>query len=73
MIKKEFQSPILKVSEEGNYLQIQEEVKSSKDLKDGTALFKKYEELLKEENKKINIVGKQGEILEKLKEEHDFF
>ena len=73
MIKKEFQSPILKVSEEGNYLQIQEEVKSSKDLKDGTALFKKYEELLKEENKKINIVGKQGEVLEKLKEEHDFF
>ena len=73
MIKKEFQSPILKVSEEGDYLQIQEEVKSSKDLKDGIALFKKYEELLKEENKKINIVGKQGEILEKLKEEHDFF
>ena len=73
MIKKEFQSSILKVSEEGNYLQIQEEVKNSKDLKDGIALFKKYEELLKEENKKINIVGKQGEILKKLKEEHDFF
>ena len=73
MIKKEFQSSILKVSEEGNYLQIQEEVKNSKDLKDGIALFRKYEELLKEENKKINIVGKQGEILKKLKEERDFF
>ena len=72
MIKKELQSSILKVFEEENYLQIQEEVKNAKDLKDGIALVKKYEELLKEANKKINIVGKQSEILKKLKEEHDF-
>ena len=72
MIKKELQSSILKVFEEENYLQIQEEVKNAKDLKHGIALVKKYEELLKEANKKINIVGKQGEILKKLKEEHDF-
>ena len=72
MIKKELQSSILKVFEEENYLQIEEEVKNAKDLKDGIALVKKYEELLKEANKKINIVGKQGEILKKLKEEHDF-
>ena len=72
MIKKELQSSILKVFEEENYLQIQEEVKNANDLKDGIALVKKYEELLKEANKKINIVGKQCEILKKLKEEHDF-
>ena len=51
-----------------------DEVKSAKDLKDGIALVKKYEDLLKWANKKIiNIVGKQGELLKKFKEDDNFF
>ena len=51
-----------------------DEVKNAKDLKDGIALVKKYEDLLKWANKKIiNIVGKQGELLKKFKEDDNFF
>ena len=52
----------------------EEEVKNAKDPKEAISLIKKYEELLKEENKKIiNIVGKQGELLKKSKESNEFF
>ena len=72
MIKKELQLSVLEVFEEQNYLQMNEEVKNAKDLKDGIALVKKYEEL--GANKKIiNIVGNSSELLKKFKEEHDFF
>ena len=38
-----------------------EEVRNAKELKDGIALIKKYEDLLKGANRKIiNIVGKHG-------------
>ena len=72
MIKKELLASILEVfNEEQDYLQINEEVKNAKELKDGMALVKKYENLLKGANKKIiNIVGKQGELLKRFKEEH---
>ena len=41
-----------------------DEVKNAKDLKDGIALVKKYEDLLKWANKKIiNIVGNSSELL----------
>ena len=57
-IKKEFLESILKVFEEENYLQICEEAKNAKDLKDCIFLVKKYEDLLKSSNKKIiNIVA----------------
>ena len=57
-IKKEFLESILKVFEEENYLQICEEAKYAKDLKDSIFLIKKYEDLLKSSNKKIiNIVA----------------
>ena len=45
MIKKELQSSILEVFEEEDYLQMKEEVKNAKDLKDGIALIKKIEDL----------------------------
>ena len=72
LIKKELLASILEVfNEEEGYLQINEEVKNAKELKDGMALVKKYENLLKGANKKIiNIVGKQGELLKRFKEEH---
>ena len=44
-----------------------EEVRNAKKTKDGIALVKKYEDLLKGGNKKIiNIAGKQGELLKVL-------
>ena len=72
LIKKELLASILEVfNEEEGYLQINEEVKNAKELKDGMALVKKYEDLLKGANKKIiNIVGKKGELLKRFKEEH---
>ena len=72
LIKKELLASILEVfNEEEGYLKINEEVKNAKELKDGMALVKKYENLLKGANKKIiNIVGKQGELLKRFKEEH---
>ena len=72
MIKKELLASILEVfNEEQDYLQINEEVKNAKELKDGMALVKKCEDLLKGANKKmINIVGKHGELLKRFKEEH---
>ena len=72
MIKKELLASILEAfNEEQDYLQINEDVKNAKELKDGMALVKKYEDLLKGANKKIiNIVGKHGELLKRFKEEH---
>ena len=72
LIKKELLASILEVfNEEEGYLQINEEVKNAKEMKDGMALVKKYEDLLKGANKKIiNIFGKQGELLKRFKEEH---
>ena len=49
-------------------MELNEEVKNEKEPKDGIALVKKYEDLLKGANKKIiNIIGKQGEILKKFR------
>ena len=51
-----------------------EEVKNAKEPKDGIALVKKYQHLLKGGNKKIiNIVGKQGELLNRSKHDDEFF
>ena len=75
IIKNELLASILEVSnEEEDYLQINEEVKNAKELKDGICLIKKYENLSKGANKKfINIVRKQGKLLKRFKEENDFF
>ena len=73
MIKKELQESILKVSEEEN-ANLNEEVKNVKGIAEGILLVKKYENFLKGANKKIiNIVGKQGELLKRFKEEDEFF
>ena len=73
MIKKELQSSILEVVEE-EHLNLNEEVKNAKKVKDGISLVKKYENFLKRANKKIiNIVGKQGELLKRFKQEDEFF
>ena len=74
IIKKELLASILEVFEEEDYLQTREEVKNAKDLKDGISLVKKYEDLLKEANRKIiNIVGKQGQLLKRFKDSDEFF
>ena len=44
-IKKELLASVLEVFKEEDYLQICQEVKKDKDLKDGISLVKKYEEL----------------------------
>ena len=69
MIKKELQESILEVSEEEN-ANLNEEVKDVKNLNEGISLVQKYENVFKGANKKmINIVGKQGELLKRFKEE----
>ena len=73
-IKKELLESILEVFEEEGYLQICEEVKDAKNLKDCISLVKKYEDLLKSSNKKIiNIVAKQGELLKRFEDSDEFF
>ena len=59
---------------EEDYLELNEKVRNAKEPKDGIALDKKYEDLLKGANKKIiNIVGKQGELLKHFRDEDEFF
>ena len=73
-IKKRLLASILEVFGEEDYLQICMEVKNANDLKDGIYLVKKYEDLLKGANEKIiNIVGKQGELLKRFKDSDEFF
>ena len=74
-IKKELLASIPEVSnEEEDYLQMNEEVKIAKEVKDCMSLVKKYGNLLNGANKRIiNIVKRQGEILKKFREEDDFF
>ena len=73
MIKKELQESILKASEEEK-ANLNEEVKNVKSLNERISLVQKYKNLLKGANKKIiNIVGKQGELLKRFKEEDEFF
>ena len=73
-IKKELPESISEVFEEEDYLQICEEVKNAKDLKDSISLVKKYEDLLRNSNKKItNIVAKQGKMLKRFKDSDEFF
>ena len=51
-------------------MELNEEVRNAKEKRDGIALVKKYENVLKGTNKKIiNIVGKQGEILKRFRDE----
>ena len=66
-IKEELLLSILEVSNEGkDYLQMNKEVRSARELKDGIALVNKCQNHLKGANKGIiNIVGKLGEILKK--------
>ena len=61
------QASILEVSEEENANL--KELKKAKEAKEGISLIKKYENLAKI----INIVGKQGELFKRFKEEDEFF
>ena len=73
-IKRELLKSMLEVFEEENYLQICEEAKNAKDLKDCIVSVKKYEDLLKSSNKNIkNIVAKRGELLKSFKDNDEFF
>ena len=71
MIKKELLTSLVEHSDgEEDYLELNEEVRNAKEKRDGIALVKKYENVLKGTNKKIiNIVGKQGEILKRFRDE----
>ena len=74
MIKKELFASIVLSDGEGDYLEFNEEVKIAKEPKDGIALVKKYENLLKGENGKIiNIVGKQSKLLKGFRGKDEFF
>ena len=73
MIKKELEDSILECLGEEN-VNLNEELKNAKSLNEGISLVQKYENLLKGANKKIiNIVGKQGKLLKRFKEEDEFF
>ena len=73
IIKKEWQESILQVSEEEN-ANLNEQVKNAKSLNEGISLIQKYENLLKGADKKvINILGKQGKLLKRFKEEDELF
>ena len=71
MIKKELLTSLVEHSDgEEDYLELNEEVRNAKEKRDGIALVKKYENVLKGTNKKIiNIAGKQGEILKRFRDE----
>ena len=59
---------------EGDYSELNEEVKNAKEPQDGIDSVKKYENVLKGANKKImNIVGKHGELLKRFRDEDEFF
>ena len=50
------------------------QVKNSKETKEGISLIKQFEDLLEGTNRKIiNIVVKQGELLERFNDRDDFF
>ena len=56
-----------------DYLELNEKVKNAKQPKDGIYLVKKYEDLIKETNRRIvNVVGKQGELLKRFKDSDEF-
>ena len=49
----------MEIADEEDYLEVNEEVKDAKEPKEAISIIKKYEELLKGENRKIiNIVEK---------------
>ena len=55
-------------------MEFNEEVRDAKEQQDGIDLVKKYEGLFRGANKKIiNILGKQGELLKRFRDEDDFF
>ena len=55
-------------------MELNEEVRDSKEQQDGIDLVKEYEDLFRDANKEIiNIVGKQGELLEPFRDEDEFF
>ena len=55
-------------------MELNEEVRDSKEQQDGIDLVKEYEDLFRGANKEItNIVGKQGELLERFRDEDEFF
>ena len=72
--KKELLASILEVLQEEDYLNICENVKNAKDLKDAISLVKKHEDLLKSSNKRIiDIVAKRGELLKRFNDSDEFF
>ena len=75
IIEKELLASISEVfDEEEEYVSMNEEVKNAKEPKEGISLIKKYEDLLKGANKKINnIVEKQGELMKRFKDSNEFF
>ena len=75
IIEKELLASISEdFDEEEEYVSMNEEVKNAKEPKEGISLIKKYEDLLKGANKKINnIVEKQAELMKRFKDSNEFF
>ena len=73
MLKKELLASVLEIFKEED-LNMNEEVKNTKEMKDGKSLVKKDEDLLKGANRNIlNIVWKQRELLKRFKDYDKFF
>ena len=70
-INQELLASIIEIVDEEDYSGLNKDVKQPKE---AIFLIRKYEQLLKGENRKIiNIVGKQGELLQKFKESNEFY
>ena len=55
-------------------MELNEEVRDAKEQQEGIDLVKKHEDLFRGANKEIiNIVGKQGELLECFRDEDELF
>ena len=61
MIKKELQASIVEVSKQGD-ANLNEEVKNTKEVKDGKSLVKKYKNLSKGANKKTSTLSENKAI-----------
>ena len=73
MIKNELQASILEVSDKEN-ANLNEEVKNTKEVKEGISLVKKYENLLKGANKKSStLLGNRASSSKHLRKRMNFF
>ena len=73
VINQELLASIIEIADE-YYSGLSKEMKNLMEPKEALSIIKKYNELLKGENRKIiNLVGNQGKLLKKFKKNDEFF